>query len=96
MIKAPLNTSIEEIQTNALKRCTSGEFVRGVSSFRHAIGDPDFPLEKNRYHLFVAFNCPWCHRASLARNIRGLQSSITMDVVFPSRTETDDRAGPNL
>ena len=96
MIKAPLNTSIEEIQTNATKRRASGEFVRGVSGFRHAIGDPDFPPEKNRYHLFVAFNCPWCHRASLARNIRGLQSSITMDVVFPSRTETDDRAGPNL
>ena len=79
-----------------MKRRVSGEFVRGVSGFRHAIGDPNFQPEKNRYHLFVALNCPWCHRASLARNILGLQSSITMDVVFPSRTETDDRAGPNL
>jgi putative glutathione S-transferase len=52
MIKAPLNTSIEEIQTNATKRRASGEFVRGVSGFRHAIGDPDFPPEKNRYHLY--------------------------------------------
>ena len=96
MIKSPLNTSIEETQKNATKRRVSGEFVRGVSGFRHAIGDPDFQPEKNRYHLFVALNCPWCHRASLARNILGLQSSITMDVVFPSRTEADDRAGPNL
>ena len=96
MMKSPLNTSIEETQKSATKRRVSGEFVRGVSGFRHAIGDPDFQPEKNRYHLFVAFNCPWCHCASLARNIRGLQSSITMDVVFPSRTETNDRAGPNL
>jgi glutathionyl-hydroquinone reductase len=78
MMKSPLNTSIEETQKNATKRRVSGEFVRGVSGFRHAIGDPDFQPETNRYHLFVAFNCPWCHRVSLARNILGLQSSITI------------------
>ncbi len=96
MTKLIANRSIEEAQTNASKRRASGEFVRGVSGFRHAIGDPDFPPEANRYHLFVAFNCPWCHRVSLARNILGLQNSITMDVAFPSRTEEDDPAGPNL
>ena len=42
MMKSPLNTSIEETQKNATKRRVSGEFVRGVSGFRHAIGDPDF------------------------------------------------------
>ena len=96
MIKSHQSSSIEEVQTDAAKRRASGEFVRGVSGFRHAIGDPDFLPEENRYHLFVAFNCPWCHRATLARNILGLQSSITMDVAFPSRTETDDSDGPNL
>lgn len=96
MTKSSTDTSIEEAQENAAKRREGGEFVRGVSGFRHAIGDPDFPPEPNRYHLFVAFNCPWCHRVSLARNVLGLQDSITMDVAFPNRTDEDDPFGPNL
>ncbi len=88
--------SVEESQADAVARRASGEFVRGVSGFRHAIGDADFPAEPGRYHLFVAFNCPWCHRATLARNILGLQGSITLDVAFPNRTGKADPVGPNL
>jgi putative glutathione S-transferase len=87
----PIDTSVEEAQTNAATRRAKGEFVRGVSGFRSVLWeDPDFPAEPNRYHLFVAFNCPWCHRVTLARNILGLQNSVTMDVAFPSRTNDDD------
>ena len=89
-------TATEEDQTNAKTRRAQGEFVRGVSAFRHAIGEPDFPAEPGRYHLYVAFNCPWSHRASLARAILGLENSITMDVAFPNRTDESDPAGPNL
>lgn len=96
MKKPTVDTTVEESQTDAATRRASGEFVRGVSGFRHAISDPDFPPEPDRYHLFVAFNCPWCHRVSLARSVLGLQNSISMDVVFPSRTDDDDPAGPNL
>lgn len=89
-------TSIEEAQTDAAARRAKGEFVRGVSGFRSVLGeDPDFPAEPNRYHLFVAFNCPWCHRVTLARNVLGLQDCITMDVAFPSRTGEDDPIAPN-
>lgn len=88
--------SVQEDQTNAATRRARGEFVRGVSGFRSAIGDPEFPAEPGRYHLFVAFNCPWCHRVTLARNLLGLQDSITMDVAFPNRTGEDDPEGPNL
>ena len=70
--------------------------MRGVSGFRHAIGDPDFPPEPGRYHLFVALNCPWCHRVTLARAVLGLQHGISMDVAFPNRTGEEDPAGPNL
>ena len=70
--------------------------MRGVSGFRHAIGTADFPPEPGRYHLFVALNCPWCHRVTLARSILGLAGSITMDVAFPNRTGEDDPEGPNL
>lgn len=88
--------STQEDQTAAKQRRAQGEFVRGVSGFRHAIGDPDFPAEPGRYHLFVALNCPWCHRVTLARNVLGLQDSITMDVAFPNRTGQEDPEGPNL
>lgn len=90
-------TSTEESQTNASERRKQGEFVRGVSGFRSVLGeDADFPPEPGRYHLFVALNCPWCHRVTLARNILGLQNSISMDIAFPGRTNDDDPVGPNL
>ncbi|MFT7212352.1 MAG: putative glutathione S-transferase, partial [Granulosicoccus sp.] len=88
--------SKEESQENADSRRSKGEFVRGVSGFRNALGDAQFPSEPGRYHLFVAFNCPWCHRVTLARNILGLQNSITIDVAFPSRTNDDDSVAANL
>ncbi len=88
--------SVQEDQTDAAARRARGEFVRGVSGFRHAIGDREFPAEPGRYHLYVALNCPWCHRATLARNLLVLHDSITMDVAFPNRTGDDDPQGPNL
>lgn len=90
------DTSVEEDQSDAKKRRARGEFMRGVSGFRHAIGDPDFPAAPVRYHLYVALNCPWCHRVTLARGVLGLDQAITMDIAFPNRTGENDPAGPNL
>lgn len=90
------NNAVEESQINAAERRKKGEFVRGISGFRSILGkDPDFPAEPDRYHLFVALNCPWCHRVTLARNILGLQDSISMDVAFPNRTDGDDQVEAN-
>ncbi len=86
----------EETQANATRRRKSGEFVRGVSAFRGWIGSEDHPAAAGRYHLFVALNCPWCHRVTLARNVLGLDQSISMDVAFPSRTGAGDPAGEGL
>jgi len=58
-----------------------GAFIRGTSGFRANIGDPDFPAEPGRYHLFVANNCPWCHRATLARAVKGLRDVVSVDVL---------------
>lgn len=96
MPKPTADLSMEENQADAADRRAQGEFVRGVSGFRSAIGDADFPAETGRYHLFVALNCPWCHRVTLTRNVLGLQSGVSMDVAFPGRTEKDDPAGENL
>ncbi|MCR9161769.1 MAG: glutathione S-transferase C-terminal domain-containing protein [Nannocystaceae bacterium] len=91
-----VDRSAEEEQTDIDARRERGEFVRGVSGFRHAIGEGEFPALPNRYHLFVALNCPWCHRVTLARSMLGLQRAVTMDVAFPNRTDEDDPAGPGL
>ena len=40
----------------------SGEFKRGQSAFRNFISkEPgaQFPPEKDRYHLYVSYACPW-------------------------------------
>lgn len=88
--------STEEPQNDAPARRSRGEFVRGTSQFRHLLGDPDFPAQAGRYHLFVALNCPWCHRVTLARSVLGLSEAITMDIAFPNRTGDEDPNGPNL
>jgi len=91
---SPSSSSVEESQADAAQRKAKGKFVRGVSKFRSVLGeDPKFPSVPGRYHLYVALNCPWCHRVTLARNVLGLQKSLTMDVVFPNRTGDDDPAG---
>ncbi len=56
------DASVQEDQKDAAARRGRGEFVRGVSGFRH--GGPDVPAEPGA--LFVALNCPWCHRVTLA------------------------------
>lgn len=73
-----------------------GEFIRGTSGFRNWIGSPEFPAETGRYHLFVALNCPWCHRVTLARAVLGLEKSMTIDVAFPGRTTGEDGVAPGL
>mmetsp|Transcript_25506 Transcript_25506/g.35546 ORF Transcript_25506/g.35546 Transcript_25506/m.35546 type:complete len:336 (+) Transcript_25506:102-1109(+) len=87
----------EEDQTNAVNRRKEGEFVRGVSKARNQISpDSKYPPESGRYHLYVAYNCPWCHRVILARAILGLEDVISMDVLFPIRSDEDDPRGQSL
>ena len=88
--------STEEPQDDIGARRANGEFVRQASALRGKIGSGSvFLPELNRYHLYVALNCPWCHRVLIARNILGLQKSISVDVAFPNRTNTDSPYGPD-
>ncbi|KAM3436000.1 hypothetical protein NHJ13734_005277 [Beauveria thailandica] len=62
----------------------SGEFKRQVSSFRDHISreaGAKYPPEKDRYHLFVSYACPWAHRTLIARKLKGLDKFITFSVV---------------
>eukprot|EP00980_Cylindrotheca_fusiformis_P004151 scaffold909_cov135-Cylindrotheca_fusiformis.AAC.8 len=86
-------------QTNAAERRAKGEFVRGVSSARNWISSEEgarYPPAKGRYHLYVAYNCPWCHRVLLARAMLGLEDVVTVDVLYPNRSNEDEPRGANL
>ena len=88
----------EESQTNIEDRKKAGEFVRVKAAFRDWVGGADgkYTAVKDRYHLYVAYNCPWCHRVILARSLLGLQDVISMDVCFPNRTDESHEQGPGL
>jgi putative glutathione S-transferase len=62
----------------------SGKFVRRDSSYRNRItpdGASGFKAEPGRYHLYVAFACPWAHRTLIMRALKGLQGMISISVV---------------
>jgi len=61
-----------------------GRFVRQSSAFRNRVttdGSSDFPPEPGRYHLYVAYACPWAHRALILRTLKGLEDVISVDPV---------------
>lgn len=69
-----------------------GRFIRQTSSFRNWItpdgsagptGVGGFKAERNRYHLYVAFICPWASRTLMARALKGLEDIIAVTVLNP-------------
>lgn len=74
----------------------SGRFQRAQSTIRNWItsdgsagptGQGGFAAESGRYHLYAAWNCPWAHRALLARVLKGLEGAISVSFARPRRTE---------
>ena len=65
-----------------------GAYERARSTLRNWI-TPDGPFtpEAGRYHLFVAWNCPWAHRTLLTRAVLGLEAAISVSVALPRRTD---------
>ena len=61
-----------------------GAFKRPPSTFRSFIqAGGQFPPEKDRYHLYVSYACPWATRALILRKLKGLEDIIPLTVVSP-------------
>ena len=79
-----------------------GGFVRQISGFRNWVtpdgsagptGTDGFTAEAGRYHLYVAYICPWASRTLLARKLKGLEDAIAVTVVEPALTDQGWRFG---
>ncbi|CCC12754.1 unnamed protein product [Sordaria macrospora k-hell] len=65
----------------------SGAFIRSESAFRSFIA-PDanapFPAEKGRYALYISPTCPWAHRTTIVRVLKGLEDIVDLYELHPS------------
>jgi putative glutathione S-transferase len=73
-------------------RTKDGQFVRPATSFRNWVtpdgspgpsGEGGYAAESGRYHLYVAYSCPWAHRTIIFRKLKGLENVISMSSVSP-------------
>ncbi len=69
---------------------TGGRFKRSQSQFRHWIttdgfrgptGESGFKAERDRYHLYASYACPWAHRVLIYLALKGLDSFIDVSFV---------------
>jgi len=83
-------------QDELLGTLPSGEWERSRSLVRNWItsdgaagptGEGGFAPQAGRYHLYVAWNCPWAHRALLARLFKKLEGLISISVAAPRRND---------
>lgn len=50
-------------------------------------GDSGFKAESGRYHLYVCLACPWAHRTLIFRQLKQLESHISVSTVSPDMLE---------
>ncbi|MFQ5936898.1 MAG: glutathione S-transferase family protein [Acidiferrobacterales bacterium] len=63
-----------------------GRFIRSKTKYRRWITEDAtsaFAPERDRYHLYVSYACPWAHRTLIMRKLRGLDDTISLSVVDP-------------
>lgn len=75
-----------------------GRYTRKVTDFRDTIQsgpNSKFPVEDNRYHLYIARSCPWAHGPVLVRALLGLTDTISMDILDPYREDLGWRFNPD-
>lgn len=88
MSSAKARTALDELATD-------GAFKRRESVWRNWVSTESgskFQPEKDRYHLYVSYACPWAHRTLMTRAIKGLEDVISITIVMPVwiKTKPDD------
>ena len=53
-----------------------GNYQRPSYGFDNQLGTQRYPIEANRYQLYLGNPCPWCHRVKLVVNILNLNNVI--------------------
>jgi len=69
----------------AAEEIKDGRFVRMDSLFRDVISpeaDAPFPAEAGRYHLWVAWGCPWAGRTLAVRALKGLEGIVSVSAAL--------------
>jgi glutathionyl-hydroquinone reductase len=64
----------------------AGNFQRIDSVFRDRItadGSSGFKAEAGRYHLYVAYTCPWAHRTQIYLALKKLTGTISVAIAIP-------------
>ena len=72
------------------EKSKDGKFKRVDAGFRNWISKSDarFKPEKDRYHLYISWACPWANRCATVRHMKGLQDVIGLSVVHPTWAAT--------
>jgi len=68
----------------------AGDFQRVDSVFRDCItadGSSGFKAEAGRYHLYVAYTCPWAHRSQIYLALKKLNGAISVSIAVPGLRE---------
>ena len=68
----------------------AGNFQRVDSVFRDRItadGSSGFKAEAGRYHLYVAYTCPWAHRTQMFLALKKLNGAISVAIAVPGLRE---------
>ena len=84
-----------QVRTALDEKSANGAFIRRDAAWRDAVSaspNAKFPAEPDRYHLFLAYACPWAHRTNMVRVLKGLEDVVTVTFVMPvwKKTKPDD------
>jgi glutathionyl-hydroquinone reductase len=63
---------------------SGGSFQRPRYQFRGRItadGSSGYRAEPGRYHLYIAWGCPWAQRTAIVRKLKGLEDVVSLSYV---------------